>query len=194
MSTQLELPAIDEGARVALLGGSFNPPHLAHALVALSVLATEDVDAVWVMPCADHPFGKALASFEHRLEMCSRAFRHLGGAVHVVDIEARLPAPSFTVQTLRALAAERPDLRFGLIVGTDILDELDRWREPEVLETLCELIVVPRAGYARVGKLEAALPELSSTEIRDRLAAGRDASGLVDREVLSYIDTHQLYR
>lgn len=193
MSIASAIPELPPSGRVALLGGSFNPPHLAHALVALAVLATEDVEALWVIPCADHPFGKDLAPFAHRLEMCRRAFRHLEGKVAVLDVEGRLPTPSFTVQTLRALHAARPGIAPHLVVGTDILDELDKWREPEALEILCKLVVVPRTGYARRGRLELALPEVSSTEVRRRLRDGLDVDGVLDREVVSYVRTHALY-
>ena len=86
------LPAATAGTRVALLGGSFNPPHLGHALLAQAVLAVAEVDAVWVLPTAEHPFGKALAPLSDRMAMCELAFRHLGDAVAVSEIERLLGA------------------------------------------------------------------------------------------------------
>lgn len=188
------LPALPEGGRVALFGGSFNPPHLGHALAVLSVLATSDAGAVWLLPCADHPFGKDLAPMADRLEMCRRAFSHFGEAVRVVDVEARLPRPSYTVETLRALHAARPGIQPRLVVGSDILEELDRWREPEALRELCELVVLPRGGYEGGAVLDFSLPEISSTDLRARMARGEPVSGSLDRRVLAYIKERGLYR
>lgn len=188
------LPPLPPSGRVALLGGSFNPPHLAHALLALSVLAVEDVEALWVLPCADHPFGKGLAPLEDRLEMCRRTFSYLGEAVRVVDVESRLPKPSYTVQTVRALLAARPGLEPRWIVGSDILDELHLWKEPEELGRLAPLLVFPRAGYRREGRLDFSLPEISSTDLRARIARGDDVAGSVDRRVAAYIEERGLYR
>jgi nicotinate-nucleotide adenylyltransferase len=186
------LPALPASGRVGLLGGSFNPPHLAHALLAHAVLAHGSVDAVWVLPCADHPFGKPLAPFAARKAMCRLAFRHLSD-VAIVDVEQRLPTPSYTVQTLRALREALPALRPSWIVGSDILDELHKWREHEALETLCELLVIPRSGYRQQGALGFDLPEVSSTDIRARLARGEGAAGLIDRAVGEHIVAEGLY-
>jgi len=188
----LTLPPLPPSGRVALLGGSFNPPHLGHALLAHSILSVEDVDTVWVLPCADHPFGKDLAAFDHRMRMCELAFSHLKN-VHVVDVEQHMPTPSYTVQTLRILRNHLPSLRPSFVVGTDILDELHLWKEPDALQELCELVVVPRGGYPRRGKLELPLPEVSSSEVRDRLRDGKDATSLVDKGVHAYAVERQLY-
>lgn len=186
------LPALPPSGRVGLLGGSFNPPHLAHALLAHAVLGHGSVEAVWVLPCADHPFGKPLAPFEERMAMCRLAFRHLP-EVAVLDVERRLPTPSYTVQTLRTLREAAPALAPSWIVGSDILDELHKWREHDALETLCELLVIPRSGYRQEGALAFDLPEVSSTEIRERLGKGKDASGLLDRAVGEHIAAQGLY-
>lgn len=177
--------------RVAIFGGSFNPPHIAHALLAHYALATADVEELWVIPCADHAFGKNLASFDDRLQMCRAAFRHLGSSVKIFDVENRLPKPSYTVQTIRFLREQYPHIHPVLVVGSDILDDLHRWREPDALRELCTLHVIPRAGYTKTG--DVFLPEISSTEIRRRLSAGEDLSSLCDRAVVDYINKYQIY-
>ena len=194
------VPPLRGFGRIALLGGSFNPPHIAHVMMALSVYATEDIDHVWVIPTADHAFGKKLAPFVDRVRMCHLAFRHLAGGAAIVDIESRLPGPSFTVQTLRALHEVRPGIRPVWIAGSDVLSELDRWREPEELKKLSRLVVVPRQGYPvkqssalTQGRLQAELPMVSSSDVRERLERGADVSGLVDRLVLEYIERQKLY-
>lgn len=191
---QNALPSLAGGERVGLLGGSFNPPHLAHALLALSVLSTGEVDQIWVLPCADHPLGKSLAPMQDRVEMAKRAFGYLGERVSVLDLEANLPAPSFSLQTVRALLRLAPKLKPRWIVGSDILDELHLWKEPETLQQLAPFLVFPRAGFRQEGILDFCLPEISSSEIRKRLIAGDSVRGSLDHRVLAYIEQQGLYR
>lgn len=192
VSADVVVPDAPTGARVAILGGSFNPPHVAHALLAHAALAVLDVDRVWVLPCADHPFAKDLAPFRARLEMARRAFRHLRDC-DVSDLEDRLPRPSYTVETLRAIRAARPDLTLSLLVGADIVRELSAWREPDVVKALARLVVFPRAGHDG-GELPVSLPDVSSTAIRAALAEGRAPPALLDRAVVEYIEAQSLYR
>lgn len=187
------VPPPPQSGKVACLGGSFNPPHLGHALLALSVLAVEDVDALWVLPCNDHPFAKSLAPLHHRMAMCALAFAPLGGQVHVLDVESLLPTPSYSVQTMRALRELYPSLQPRWIIGSDILSELSLWREPDELARLAPFIVIPRAGHPGTGTLDVALPEISSTDVRDRLARGQSVRGSIDRHVLRYVQAQGLY-
>ncbi len=192
--SRFTIPAIPATGRVALLGGSFNPPHIAHALLAVSVLSVAEVEHVWVLPCADHPLGKELAPMWQRLEMCERAFAPLADQVRVLEIEQRLPKPSFTVQTVQELIRRRPGLRPRLVMGSDILDELHLWRTPDLLEELAPFLVIPRAGYRREGILDFNLPEIASSELRRRIARGEPIRGSVAREVAAFIEAHGLYR
>lgn len=192
--------------RLGLFGGSFNPPHVAHTMAALYALETGGVDRVLVVPCADHPFGKGLAPFADRLKMCRLAFARLGEAVEVSDIEARRNAPSYTIDTVRELRRLRPDDEIRLIVGSDILDELDRWKDAGELRRMVELFVVPRAAD-RAGEtypkfqdgasggeyVPFSLPAISSSQLRERLARGESADGLIARDVLKFIRDHRLY-
>ena len=193
------VPPLRHLGRVGLLGGSFNPPHIGHLLMAVAVYATEEIDHLWVIPTADHAFGKKLAPFDERARMCHLAFRHLAGGAAVLDLEARLPraegTASYTVDTLRALHAIRPGIKPVWIAGSDILAELPRWKEPEEVERLCRMVIVPRRGFPADGlRLQIDLPLLSSTEVRDLIAAGRDVSGMVDFQVLRFIEQRGLYR
>lgn len=196
------LPALPESRRVGILGGTFNPPHVGHALLAHSMLATEELEQLWVMPVFEHPFGKASTDFEARLEMCRLAFAHLGDAVRVVDIERHLPSPSYTVQTLSALHAVRPGIKPTLVIGSDIVPELPRWRDPERLPQLSRLVVVPRQGAAPLESPENLdikvsrgfrLPKVSSTAIKKALRHGESVDGLLDLRVLRFIQERGLY-
>lgn len=197
------LPALPESGRVGILGGTFNPPHVGHALLAHAMLATEQLDQVWVVPVFEHPFGKESAAFEDRMEMCRRAFAHLGDAVRVIPLERELPKPSYTVQTLSALHAVRAGIRPTLVIGSDIVPELPLWRDPERLPLLSNIIVVPRQGAAPIDPppdLDVkvyrgfSLPKVSSTAIKKALASGVSVDGWLNLEVLRYIDERGLYR
>jgi nicotinate-nucleotide adenylyltransferase len=199
MTTSIEelaaiLPPLRGMGRVGLLGGSFNPPHLGHLLMVMAVLATEEIDQLWIVPCADHAFGKHLLPFDDRVRMCHLAFRHLGGGAVILDVERRLPAPNYTVQLLRALHAARPGIRPVWIAGSDILADLHKWREPEALPSLCRMVIVPRRGYDGGTRLQIDLPLLSSTDVRERMMAGEDVSGMVDREVIAYLERRGLFQ
>ena len=177
--------------RVALYGGSFNPPHVAHQLAALYVLETHDVDELWLVPCFKHPFEKALESFEDRLEMCTRAAAALGPRARVDDCERRLGGESRTLRTVSVLEAEHPGTEFALIVGADLLRELPSWHGAEELQRLVRFIVVGRSGFE--GGVGPAMPAISSSEVRERLRTGDSVEALLPRSVLDYVRERKLY-
>jgi nicotinate-nucleotide adenylyltransferase len=177
--------------RVAFFGGSFNPPHVAHQLVALYVLETSEVDELWFVPCFRHPFEKSLAPFEHRLGMCELASQPLGGRVKVSDIERTLGGESRTLMTIKGLRAKHPEHTFHLVVGADIERELPMWYGAEELLSTVPRIVVGRGGYDL--DTPVTMPTISSTEIRTRLADGRSLTGLLPRSVERYVRENHLY-
>ncbi len=180
---------------IALLGGSFNPPHVAHLMAAYWTLATQDVTEVWLLPAYRHPFGKELAPFEHRVAMCELAVRALRG-VAVCAAEAELrddPLVGKTARTLEHLHAKHPGYTFSLVIGADILAEADKWYRWDRVKELARIIVVGREGFPAVPGAPS-LPAVSSTEIRARLARGEDVSGLVPRKVREYLTAKSLYR
>jgi len=182
------------GRRVALLGGSFNPPHLAHLLLAHWALATQPVDEVWLLPSFVHPFGKALAPFGDRVRMCELAVRALRGAF-VCPAEAELqgdPLVGKTVRTLEHLLEKHPGRRFALVIGADVLPETAKWYRWDRVRELAEVLVVGREGYPPVAGAPT-FPAISSSIIRERLGRGEEVGGLVPRRVLEYIRERGLY-
>ena len=189
---------------VALFGGSFNPPHLAHQMVCLLVLETCRVDQVWMVPTFRHAFSKELVDFEHRFAMCELAAASLGARVQVSRIEAELDTQvSRTLDTLLELRERHPETRFRLVIGADILGETQQWYRWSDVEQLAPPIVVGRTGYdeverARLGAqydvIGIDLPQISSTEVRALLAEGKSASPLVSNQVMHYIEQRELYR
>ena len=178
--------------RVAIFGGSFNPPHVAHQMVALYVLETAAVEEVWMVPAFQHPFGKSLEAFAHRLAMCEAAAAALGPRLKVSAVERDLGVESRTLRTVRRLRQQFPEHTFSLVIGADLIPEVPTWYAGEELQRTVPFIVVGRTGFDVAGKL--ALPRVSSTEVRDALLAGRPVDGLVPRAVLDYIKVHNLYK
>jgi nicotinate-nucleotide adenylyltransferase len=183
--------------KVAVFGGSFNPPHVAHVLACALVLAVEDVERVVVVPTFRHPFAKPLAPYEERLAMCALAFAGTP-QVEVSRVEQELGGESRTLRTLEHLTATRPEWRLRLIVGADILKEVPRWHGFDGIERLAPLIVLGRAGVDTTGPWQAGpslLPEVSSTKVRASIAAGRweEVGRVVPRTVLAHIRDRGLY-
>lgn len=179
--------------RVAIFGGSFNPPHVAHQMAALYVLETAAVDELWIVPAFQHPFGKTLAPFADRLAMCERAAAALGPRVKVSEIERELGAESRTLRTVRRLQQGFPTHAFSLVIGADLVSEVPSWFGGAELQRTVPLLIVGRSGF-QAGAAPVALPRISSTEVRAALAAGRPVDGLVPRSVLDYIYGHNLYK
>lgn len=193
--------------RVALFGGSFNPPHVAHQLVALYCLETQPIDELWFLPVWDHVFGKQLAPYDDRVAMCERAIAALGPRVRVDRGEQELARqPGFqgsrTLDLIEHLIATRPGIQPRLLVGTDILGEAAKWYRWSDVVAAAPLIVVGRTGHplpAGSSATGVAMPEISSTQIRAALAdrggeGARMLPSLLPASVLEYIDSRNLYR
>lgn len=185
---------MDSRVRVALFGGSFNPPHVAHQLAALYVLETAPVDALWFVPAFEHAFGKPLVAFEDRLAMCDLAAGALGPRVRVSDVERSLGGRSLTLRTVRRLIELHPEHAFSLVIGSDLQGDVPNWYGADELVRTIPFIVVARSGAAPAEDAALAMPEVSSTGVRAALAAGKPVDGLVPRVVLDYILRKGLYK
>jgi len=179
--------------RVAIFGGSFNPPHLGHQALCLMLLETCPVDEVWLVPTFRHYFGKALAGFEDRVALCEQLIAPLGKRARISRVESELPNPQGRMlDTLQALSSAHPAHAFRLVIGADILLETDRWHAWNEIVKLAPPIVFQRHGYDG-GDLPAP-PDVSSTQIRERLARGESAVPLIPRSVQEVIGARGLYR
>ena len=204
--------------RVAIFGGSFNPPH--HGHIGFCRLLLEGVppasvrnatpsagekgdpplrggrlalDQVWMIPCYTHPFGKALAPFPDRVAMCEAAVPpDLEGRLLVSRVEEELRTGR-TIDLIRHLLLRHPRTTFFLAIGSDILGEVHRWKAFGEIERLVPLIVIPRAGWERSSE-EACLPDVRSSEIRRRVARGEPYDEFLPPAVAAYIEAHRLYR
>lgn len=190
--------------RIALFGGSFNPPHIAHLIVAEVARDQFGFDAVWWIPNATppHKANDRLAPASHRLAMTRTAVTEHDGFA-VCDIEIERPGVSYTVDTVRALTEQHPDTAFSLLIGSDSLDTFHTWRAPDTIADLVELVVYKRPGglgdvaaprFANQARFVAApMLEVSSTEVRQRCYEGRSIRYMVPPAVQTYIRTHGLY-
>lgn len=189
--------------RVALFGGSFNPPHVAHELVALYVLETQPVDELWFLPVYQHVFDtkQGLAPYEDRVAMCQLLADALGPRAKVSRAEEQLAhepgfAGSRTFDLLEMLARVAPDVSPRWVVGSDILGETDKWYRWDDVVARAPLIVLERPGYPIPPEYQRGLPmpEVSSTRIREALRERRELPDLLPRSVMEYIERRQLYR
>jgi nicotinate-nucleotide adenylyltransferase len=184
--------------RVGVYGGSFDPPHVGHVLLAAYALSVGGFDRVLVVPVFAHAFHKVLTPFSHRVRMCELAFGELS-RVEISSVEAELPTPSRTLTTLERLARDFAGAELALLVGADVLAESSKWHAFDEIVRLAPLFVVGRAGHAQPVGSEVSLPAVSSTRARELCHARRDATAraeltkIVPRTVLHYIEEHQLY-
>ena len=188
--------------RVALYGGSFNPPHVGHVLGVVYALSTAPIDEVVVVPVYRHPFAKNLAPYTERLRMCELA---VGWIPHVTisRVEEELGGESLTLRTIEHLVATRPDWSIRLLVGSDVLGDLPKWHRWDRIAELAPPLVLGRAGFDAtnagvtwVGREGAEmLPRVSSSEIRSAIASSDVDSvrALVPASVLDHIAAKRLY-
>jgi nicotinate-nucleotide adenylyltransferase len=184
---------------VAIYGGSFDPPHISHVLAAVYALKIGEFERVFVVPVFEHAFHKQLTVFEHRFRMCQLAFAGIAG-IEVSSVEHDLATPSLTVRTLEHLATQHPDWSMRLLVGSDVLGETAKWHAFDRVSELAPPYVVARPGYEHPDSRAALLPDVSSTRIREAVAAPNEAdheallASSVPRAVLAYVGKHGLYR
>jgi len=196
---------------VGILGGTFNPPHLAHLVCASEARWQLPLEAVILVPTGVPPHKQM--EYEpgagHRLEMCRRAAGAHGGWLGVSALEVERDGPSYTVDTLRAIHASRPGDELTFIVGGDMAWSLPSWHEPEAILGLASMAVAERAGARReeVRVRLAGLPgseriryidvprlDISSSALRRRVREGHSIDFLVPDAVAAYIEAEGLYR
>jgi nicotinate-nucleotide adenylyltransferase len=198
--------------RVGIYGGTFSPVHNGHVAAARAFMEQMWLDILYVIPTGvtPHKDMKGDATASDRLEMCRLAFGGMEGVI-VSDLEMRREGKSYTVDTLRELYD--PDGRLFLLMGTDMLMTLDKWREPDEIFRLCYPVYVRRetdgeldapivekikSYQEKYGKVVRRIVtpaiELSSTDVRAAVAEGFSIEGAVPPAVADYIHTHGLYR
>ncbi len=200
--------------RIGVFGGTFDPVHLGHLIIAEQCREQSRLDEVWFVPTARPPHKPrpGLTPFEKRAEML-----HLAVAGHaqfrVEELEKDRPGPSYTADTLAEIQRRRPGVELHLILGSDCLPDLPGWHEPLRIVTQAGLIVVARPGWPvwQAEQLRSALRlapeqplgmqivpipliEIASRDLRRRVSESRSIRYLVPSAVVAYIADKQLYR
>jgi nicotinate-nucleotide adenylyltransferase len=195
---------------LGIVGGTFNPPHIGHLIMAQEALEQLGLESVILMPVAQPPHKEADADpgADVRLELCRVATAD-DDRVSVSELEIERGGPSYTVDTLRALHDRLPEHDLTFIVGGDMAHSLPSWREPEAILDMARLAVAERDGLRREDIAHRLAPlhpgdrvaffdmpriDLSSSAIRDRVAAGRTIRYLVPDPVAEAIRSRRLYR
>jgi len=198
--------------RIGIFGGTFDPIHMGHLILAEQCRDRARLDQVWLLPSAHppHKSGQPVTRFEQRCEMIELAIAG-HAAFRVERIERDLPPPSYTAETLAELHRRRPADELLLLMGSDQLPDLPNWYEPKRVVAQAGFVVVPRPGVAmwtsqqlaselgidaaavRLQFVESPMIEISSRELRRSLAEGRSIRYLVPRAVEEYIRDRKLY-
>jgi nicotinate-nucleotide adenylyltransferase len=187
------------------MGGTFDPIHIAHLIVAELALGMLGLERIIFVPSArpPHKSENEVSPIEHRLEMVRLAIEG-NPRLSLSDLELRRPEPSYTVDTIRQFRQELgPEERISFIMGADSLAQLATWKEPNELAASCELVVFSRPGADisiadpglgdAVRVLETPLIEVSSSDIRERVRSGLSIRYLVPDRVIAYIEEKNLY-
>jgi nicotinate-nucleotide adenylyltransferase len=199
--------------RIGVFGGTFDPVHLGHLILAEQCREQAALDQVWFLPSArpPHKLDQPFSPFAYRAEMLALA---LAGhsAFRVEELEKDRPGPSYTADTLDELARLHPGNEWCLLLGADTLADLPQWHEPARIIASASLLVAARPGSGvvsaeelrhelhlptnaplRVQIAHVPLIDISSTDLRRRVAEGRSIRYLVPRSVECYIQTKRLY-
>jgi nicotinate-nucleotide adenylyltransferase len=196
---------MDGGPRVGVFGGTFDPPHRGHAVVAGEVVEAVGLDRMLWVPASipPHKTGWPVTSAEVRSRMVGATIRNDPG-FELCALELERGGVSYTVDTLRALKAAHPEWSLVLVIGEDLLAGFSAWKEPNAILELAEVVAISRAGTATGGlSAEVDFPvrivpvtpvDISSTRIRERIRRRKSVRAMVVTRVMSIIESERLYQ
>lgn len=193
--------------QIALFGGSFDPPHLAHQQIPVFLLQESFVDEVWYVPVKHHPFGKVVSLDKDRLHMLHTVIQHIvvqhpeyEEKLRIESWELEQNQKSYTIQTLEELSAQYPDVHFRWVIGSDNLEQFHLWHHYQEILQNYGVFVYPREKYPAEPLREgmtllehAPTVVVSSTQVRAAVQASTSISSLVLPEVEQFILQHKLY-
>ena len=198
--------------RIALFGGSFDPPHLGHVAIARAAAREFQLDRILFAPAGRQPLKPEgpSATYEQRFTMTALACADSSPVFEASELDAPHPdgSPNYTIDTLQALAFESPGATIFNLAGADSFQHIARWRSPQRLVELAQWIVVSRPGIplripealqltpaqrSRVHLLGSVHEEVSATSLRQRLATGDPCTDLLPPSVAAYIRDQHLY-
>jgi len=197
--------------RIGLFGGTFDPPHLGHLILASEAQTQLELDRLlWILtPEPPHKREQTITSIEHRLAMVQLAIAD-NTTFELSRIELDRPGPYYTLDTIKLVAEQNPGTDIVPVIGGDSLRDLPKWHEPQKLVYACHWIGVMRRPYdkSNLAELESQLPgisskvhyvdapllEIASREIRSRIAEGKSVRYYLPTNVYEYINQHHLYQ
>ena len=190
--------------RVGVFGGTFDPPHRGHSIVAAEVMEALKLDRLLWVPAGipPHKQGRRVTPAGLRRRMVAAAIaKHPG--FELCDLELKRDGISYTVDTLRRLRSAHPGWSLFLILGADLLEGFARWKEPDAIRRMAQLVAITRdatsmppesAVHAGVRIVRVTPVDISSSEVRRRVAGGEAVSAMVAAHVMSIIEGERLYR
>lgn len=199
---------------ILLFGGTFDPIHNGHLVVAQYVAKHLGIDKVYIIPAAisPHKLDKKITSGQHRYEMAKLATRGMD-LFEVSDCELHRPGASYTFDTIYHFEKKYPQAKLHWLIGADCLEHLHNWYRVDKLVTHCTIVTASRPGFRfavnkylhdvlddekieeiRSHIIATPLLDISSTAIRECISANKDCSGMTPAVILEYISQHNLYR
>jgi nicotinate-nucleotide adenylyltransferase len=190
---------------IALFFGSFNPIHIGHLILANYILENSAMEELWFVVSPQNPFKdkKTLLKDNNRLDMVQLAIRNYP-KMRANNIEFSLPKPSYTIDTLIYLKEKYPEVSFSLIMGEDNLENLHKWKNYDMLINNYQILVYPRIFEGKLKEpvtvhkniipIKAPIIELSATEIRNMIKAGKNVRPMLPPEVFEYLDGSSFYK
>ncbi|RDI44038.1 nicotinate-nucleotide adenylyltransferase [Falsibacillus pallidus] len=185
--------------RVGLLGGTFNPPHLGHLIIANEIIHALSLDEIRFMPNQEPPHKNPSPSItsQHRVEMLELAIKDVP-SFKVEKIELERKGKSYTYETIQYLKKREPETDFYFIIGADMIEYLPKWHKIDELTQMIQFVGVNRPRYSQLSEYPVLLVEtpdvdISSTMIRTRLREGKSVRFLVPDDVIKYMEDQRLY-
>ncbi len=187
--------------RIGILGGTFDPPHIGHLIMAQEAAEQCNLDKVWFMPNASPPHKKekGVSPGNDRVEMVKRLIDRVG-RFKLLLIEFEREGPSYTVDTMKELKGKHPDTEFFFIIGGDSVEALHTWDRIDELVEIVTFIGIKRPGHEfespyldKIIAIEVPLIGISSTMLRERFRHEKNTKYYVTEEVREYIEVNRLY-
>lgn len=191
--------------KIGILGGTFDPPHFGHLVLAQELAEKLKLDRVIFIPSAvpPHKTGDDISSFKHRFDMTQRAISG-NKLFSISDIELKREGPSYTIDTIKQLRKLYPQAELFLLTGSDILEEIPNWKNPREIYESIKVVIGLRPGFDRIDQtsqfakesriIEITSLDISSTLIRRKIKTGEAIRYLVHSEVEHYILQQKLYK
>lgn len=184
--------------RVALVGGTFDPPHNSHLELARISLSTNEIDQVWFLPCWKHAFGKDPSSFEHRTNMLNAMIEGSSIEKVTVCVDEKEVQSTYSIEIISYIVNKYNDIDFTLVLGTDNYWKLTDWKNFNEIRKLVGVMWIARSGEQDLPQSENVIgsitSEVSSTLVRKLFKENGDVTNFIQDGVIEYIKKNNIYK